>query len=208
MVDLVGRAFDKADEYRMPAMILADGMLGQMMEPVEIGEGSGGSNVEKPWAACGHNGGRKHNIVNSLYLQAADLERLVRERFARYAVIEEKEPMSESYMVDDADYVVVAYGASARVAKAAVREAREQGIKAGLIRPITLWPFPKQAMRDAAEHAKAFLCVEMSMGQMIDDVKLAIDCSRPVEFFGRTGGIIPTPAEVLENIKKLAGGEK
>ena len=208
MVDLVGRAFDKADEYRMPAMILADGMLGQMMEPVEIGEGSGGSNVEKPWAACGHNGGRKHNIVNSLYLQAADLERLVRERFARYAVIEEKEPMSESYMVDDADYVVVAYGASARVAKAAVREAREQGIKAGLIRPITLWPFPKQAMRDAAKHAKAFLCVEMSMGQMIDDVKLAIDCSRPVEFFGRTGGIIPTPAEVLENIKKLAGGEK
>ena len=208
MVDLVGRAFDKADEYRMPAMILADGMLGQMMEPVEIGEGSGGSNVEKPWAACGHNGGRKHNIVNSLYLQAADLERLVRERFARYAVIEEKEPMSESYMVDDADYVVVAYGASARVAKAAVREAREQGIKAGLIRPITLWPFPKQVMRDAAEHAKAFLCVEMSMGQMIDDVKLAIDCSRPVEFFGRTGGIIPTPAEVLENIKKLAGGEK
>ena len=208
MVDLVGRAFDKADEYRMPAMILADGMLGQMMEPVEIGEGSGGSNVEKPWAACGHNGGRKHNIVNSLYLQAADLERLVRERFARYAIIEEKEPMSESYMVDDADYVVVAYGASARVAKAAVREARKQGIKAGLIRPITLWPFPKQAMRDAAEHAKAFLCVEMSMGQMIDDVKLAIDCSRPVEFFGRTGGIIPTPAEVLENIKKLAGGEK
>ena len=102
MVDLVGRAFDKADEYRMPAMILADGMLGQMMEPVEIGEGSGGSSVEKPWAACGHNGGRKHNIVNSLYLQAADLERLVRERFARYAVIEEKEPMSESYMVDDA----------------------------------------------------------------------------------------------------------
>ena len=208
MVDLVGRAFDKADEYRRPARILADGMRGQMMEPVEIGEGSGGSNVEKPWAACGHNGGRKHNIVNSLYLQAADLERLVRERFARYAVIEEKEPMSESYMVDDAEYVVVAYGASARVAKAAVREAREQGIKAGLIRPITLWPFPKQAMRDAAEHAKAFLCVEMSMGQMIDDVKLAIDCSRPVEFFGRTGGIIPTPAEVLENIKKLAGGEK
>mgnify|MGYP000805542489 CR=1 FL=1 len=207
-VDILYNAFDKADEYRIPVMILGDGMLGQMMEPVEIGEGSGGSSVEKPWAACGHNGGRKHNIVNSLYLQAADLERLVRERFARYAVIEEKEPMSESYMVDDAEYVIVAYGASARVAKAAVREAREQGIKAGLIRPITLWPFPKQAMRDAAEHAKAFLCVEMSMGQMIDDVKLAIDCSRPVEFFGRTGGIIPTPAEVLENIKKLAGGEK
>ena len=208
MCDFVGLGWDLAFKYRTPAMILADGMLGQMMEPVEIGEGSGGSSVEKPWAACGHNGGRKHNIVNSLYLQAADLERLVRERFARYAVIEEKEPMSESYMVDDAEYVVVAYGASARVAKAAVREAREQGIKAGLIRPITLWPFPKQAMRDAAEHAKAFLCVEMSMGQMIDDVKLAIDCSRPVEFFGRTGGIIPTPAEVLENIKKLAGGEK
>ena len=208
MVDLVGHAFDKADEYRMPAMILADGMLGQMMEPVEIGEGSGGSKIEKPWATRGHNGGRKHNIVNSLYLQATDLERLVRERFERYAVIEEKEPMSESYMTEDAEYIVVAYGASARVAKAAVREARKQGVKVGLIRPITLWPFPKKVLKAAAENAKAFLCVEMSMGQMVDDVRLAIECSRPVEFFGRTGGVIPTPAEVLENIMKLTGGEK
>ena len=132
MVDLTSDAFDIGDKSRCPVMLIGDGMLGQMMEPVEIGEGSGGSSVEKPWAACGHNGGRKHNIVNSLYLQAADLERLVRERFARYAVIEEKEPMSENYMVDDAEYVVVAYGASARVAKAAVREAREQGIRLDL----------------------------------------------------------------------------
>ena len=102
----------------------------------------------------------------------------------------------------------MAYGASARVAKAAVREARKQGVKVGLIRPITLWPFPKKVLKAAAENAKAFLCVEMSMGQMVDDVRLAIECSRPVEFFGRTGGVIPTPAEVLENIMKLTGGEK
>ena len=208
MVDLISHAFDTADKYRMPAMVLADGMLGQMMEPVELPEHKDRKLPEKPWSACGHENKREHNIINSLYLTPNALEDLVRARYERYKIVEEKEQRAEEYRTEDADVIVVAYGASARVAKAAVREAREQGIKAGLIRPITLWPFPKQAMRDAAEHAKAFLCVEMSMGQMIDDVKLAIDCSRPVEFFGRTGGIIPTPAEVLENIKKLAGGEK
>ena len=109
-------------------------------------------------------------------------------------------------MTDGAEYFVVAYGATARIAKAAVKQAREQGIKVGLIRPITVWPFPKKDMLAAAENAKAFLCVEMSMGQMIDDVKLAIDCKRPVHFFGHTGGIIPTPAEVLAEIVRLTGG--
>lgn len=209
MVDLVSHAFDKADEYRMPAMILADGMLGQMMEPVEMEISDEQKPLpKKPWAVCGHNNERKHNVVNSLYLQAKDLEDLVVARFERYKVIEEKEPMVEEYLVDDAEYVLVAYGASARIAKAAVRQAREEGIKVGLIRPITLWPFPKKALQKAAAHTKAFLCVEMSMGQMVDDVRLAVDCAVPVSFFGRTGGIIPTPAEVMEQIHKLTGGNQ
>ena len=123
-------------------------------------------------------------------------------------LIEEKEPMAEEYLVDDAEYVVVAYGASARIAKAAVRQAREEGVKVGLIRPITLWPFPKKTLQKAADHTKAFLCVEMSMGQMVDDVRLAVNCAVPVSFFGRTGGIIPTPAEVLAEIHKLTGGNQ
>jgi len=208
MVDLVGKAFDMADKYRMPAMILADGLLGQMMEPVVIGDNAVTDLPKKEWAVCGHNNERKHNIVNSLYLKAADLERLIKERFERYKIIQENETMCENYLTDGAEYFVVAYGATARIAKAAVKEARAQGIKVGLIRPITVWPFPKQDMVAAAENAKAFLCVEMSMGQMIDDVKLAIDCKRPVHFFGHTGGIIPTPAEVLAEIIKMTGGDE
>ena len=115
--------------------------------------------------------------------------------------------MAEEYLADDADIIVVAYGASARVSHSAVDAARAQGIKAGLIRPITLWPFPTDVISKAATHAKAFLSVEMSMGQMVDDVKLAINCSKPVSFYGRTGGMIPTPDEILQEIIKL-GGEK
>ena len=203
MVDLVSDAFDLADQYRMPAMILADGMLGQMMEPVTLPEEGGKAPIEKPWAACGHGGKRGHNIVNSLYLTPDKLESLVKERFARYETIKEKEQRAEEYLTDDADVVVVAYGASSRVAKGAVNKARELGLKAGLVRPITLWPFPADALNRAASHAKALLAVEMSMGQMVDDVKLAINCQKPVHFFGRTGGMIPTPAEVLEQIKGL-----
>ncbi|NMP37912.1 MAG: 3-methyl-2-oxobutanoate dehydrogenase subunit VorB [Clostridiales bacterium] len=208
MADLVGHAFDTADKYRMPAMILADGMLGQMMEPVELKSGDNAAKQDKPWAACGHENKREHNIVNSLYLQANELEAKIKERFERYKIIEDNETMCDEYMMEDAEYVVVAYGASSRIARAAVREARRNGIKAGLIRPITLWPFPKKDIAAAAKNAKAFLCVEMSMGQMVDDVRLAIECSRPVSFFGHTGGIIPDPAEVLAEIEKLSGGAK
>jgi 2-oxoglutarate/2-oxoacid ferredoxin oxidoreductase subunit alpha len=206
MVDLVGKAFDMADKYRLPAMILADGLLGQMMEPVVIGDNAVTDLPKKEWAACGHNNERKHNIVNSLYLKAADLEQLIKERFERYKIIQENEAMCENYFTDGAEYIVAAYGATARIAKAAVKEARAQGIKAGLIRPITVWPFPKKDFQTAAQTADAFLCVEMSMGQMIDDVKLAIDCKLPVRFFGHTGGVIPTPAEVLAEIVKMTGG--
>lgn len=206
MVDLVMDAFDKAEEYRMPAMILADGMLGQMMEPVEIRERKDSQQKEKDWAVCGHQNKRPHNIINSLYIEPDTLEKTVLERFAKYETIKANEQRAESFMTDDADIVVVAYGACARVAKNAVRAARAMGIKAGLVRPITVWPFPTDAINKAAETAKVMLAVEMSMGQMVDDVKLAINCKRPVEFFGRTGGVIPTPNEVLDQIKKLAGG--
>ncbi len=203
MVDLISHAFDTADKYRMPAMILADGMLGQMMEPVELPEEGSVQLPEKEWAAKGHGGKRAHNIINSLYLTPEKLEELVRERFQRYEIVKRSEQMAEEYLTDDADIVLVAYGASSRVARSAVNKAREKGIKAGLVRPITLWPFPTEALNRAASHAKSFLAVEMSMGQMVDDVKLAIDCKVPVHFYGRTGGMIPTPAEVLEQIEAL-----
>ena len=208
MVDMIVKAFDKADEYRMPAMILADGLLGQMMEPVSFPEIEVQMPDKSSWAANGHGNKREHHIINSLYLTPEELERTVVERFAKYDIIKDKESDAESYMTDDAEIVVCAFGATARVVKSAVNEAREQGIKAGLIRPVTLWPFPVKQMNECTKNAKAVLCVEMSMGQMIDDVKLAINCSKPVEFFGRTGGVIPKPSEVLEEIKKYAGGSK
>lgn len=205
MVDLVGTAFDLGDKYRMPAMILADGMLGQMMEPVVIPDNPRKDLPPKPWATDGHKGKRKHNVINSLYLTPQALEQLCIERFKRYEVIKENEQRAQEYLTDDADIIVVAYGASSRVAHSAVDSAREKGIRAGLIRPITLWPFPVDALKKAAKTAKSFLCVEMSMGQMVDDVRLAIECKRPVSFFGRTGGVIPTPAEILNEIGKLGG---
>ncbi len=202
MVTLMMLAFEKAEEYRMPAMILTDGMLGQMMEPVEFPEARI-NDPDKPWATTGHKNKRERNIINSLYLQPDELETIVRERFKRYDIIKEKEPQAEEYLCEDADIVLTAYGATSRVCRSAVRMARAEGIKAGLFRPITLWPFPEKQISALSERVKAFLSVEMSMGQMVDDVKLAIECRRPVEFFGRTGGIIPTPDEVLEEIKRM-----
>ena len=211
MADLAFTAFDVADQYRTPVMILADGMLGQMMEPVVMPEPRD-EQVEKPWATTGHKHKRPHNVVNSLYLTADELERLNVERYERYAVIERDEQRAETFLVEDADVVVVAFGASARVARSAVVEARAKGGTAGLIRPITLWPFPVDALEAAVPTAKAFLTVEMNMGQMVDDVRLAVNGRRPVEFFGRTGGVIPTPVEVLAQIedlneRMLKGGE-
>lgn len=203
MVDLVSDAFDLADQYRMPSMILADGMLGQMMEPVTLPEERDTAPIEKPWAACGHEKKREHNIINSLYLTPDKLEDLVVERYKRYEIVKQKEQRAEEYLTADAEVCVVAYGASARVARSAVNQLREQGKKVGLIRPITLWPFPVDVLKKAAGHVKKMLVVEMSMGQMVDDVKLAVDCKVPVSFFGRTGGMIPTPAEVRAQTEKL-----
>ncbi len=202
IVDLMGTAFDLAEKYRMPALILADGMLGQMMEPVVLPERRD-SLPEKPWAVTGHKGQRPHNVVNSLYLTADELERLNIERFERYEVIKRDEQRAECVMTEDADIVLVAFGASSRIARSAVVHAREKGIKAGLIRPITLWPFPKDAIEATVGTAKAYLSVEMNMGQMVDDVRLVVNGRTPVEFYGRTGGVIPTPAEVLAKIEEM-----
>lgn len=199
MVDKVTEAFDMADKFRMPVMLLADGLLGQMMESVTFPEPK--TDFEpKPWAANGHGFKRKHNIINSLYLVPEELEKSIRERFKRY---EQLPTEAESYFCGDAEIVITAYGACARIAKTAVNRLRGEGVKVGLFRPITLYPFPEEEISAACENAKAVLDVEMSMGQMIDDVKLALKCSKPVHFFGRTGGVVPTPDEIINEIKAL-----
>ncbi len=207
MVDMVIKAFDKADTYRMPAMILADGLLGQMMEPVVFPEIEQKVHDKSAWAANGHKGQREHHIINSLYLTPEELEKTVVERFAKYDVIKQTETDAELYMTEDADILVCAFGATARVVKSAVNEARAMGIKVGMFRPKTVWPFPVKELQEASKNATKILSVEMSMGQMIDDIKLALNCSKPVEFFGRTGGVIPTPAEVLAKIQAMGGNK-
>ena len=205
MVDLVSIAFDLGDKYRMPAMILSDGLLGQMMEPVVMG--SEEKKVqEKPWAVSGHKNKREHNVINSLYIDPPNMEAILKARYERYAEIQENEQRCEEYLTDDADIILVAYGASARISRSAVDAARKENIKAGLIRPITLWPYPDKAILSKIGTTKVFLCVEMSTGQMVDDVKLIVNGKRDVRFYGRTGGVVPTPAEVLNEIKKIKGG--
>lgn len=205
MVDTVFRAFDLAEKYRMPAMILGDGLLGQMMEPLVFPEAKT-IGYTKPWATNGHQNIREKNIVNSLYLEASILEEKIAERFKKYEEIECAEPRTEKYLTDDADIIVAAYGASSRIVRSAVDSARQLGIKAGMIRPITLWPFPKSTFAGLVDNVMDILVVEMSMGQMVDDVRLAVNGRIPVHFYGRTGGMIPTPAAVLDEIRKIAGG--
>ncbi len=206
MASLTIKGFDLADKYRMTSMILADGTIGQMMEPITF-EDTEQKTYEKPWALTGTEEKRTHNVVNSLYLQPAELEKKNFERFEKYKTIEENEAMWEEYMMEDAELCIVAFGIASRVAKNAVVAAREAGIKVGLIRPITLWPFPTKPFAAAAEKCKAFVSVELSMGQMIEDVKLATECRRPVYLCNRAGGMIPSPDEVLEAIKNAAKGE-
>ena len=199
MADLTVKGFDLADKYRMTTMILADGTMGQMMEPVSL-DYDIKPQVEKKWATTGTRLQREHNIVNSLFLAPDELEKYNFERFERYKYIEENETMYEEYMMDDAEICIAAFGIAARVSKNAVNEARKMGIKVGLIRPITLWPFPAAPFKKAATHVKQIISVELSMGQMIEDVKLASECKIPVTLCNRTGGMIPSPEMVLEHI--------
>ncbi len=206
MASLTIKGFNLADKYLMTSMILADGTIGQMMEPISF-EDAEIETYEKPWALTGTEGKRKHNVVNSLYLKPDELEVKNFERYERYKVVEENEPMWEEYMMEDAEYCVVAFGIASRVAKNAVAAARKEGIKVGLIRPITLWPFPKKALSAAADKVKGFISVELSMGQMIEDIKLYTQCKKPVALCNRCGGMIPSPDEVLESIRKAQKGE-
>ena len=203
MADLTMLAFDLADKYRVQTMILADGTVGQMMEPVELPEASP-EEYDKPWALKGKGKG-KSKYITSLSLSPEELEQWNFNNFDKYHLIEQNEQRAEEFMMDDAEICVVAFGISARVSRNAVLAARAKGIKAGLIRPITLYPFPKDVLKKAASHVDRFISVELNMGQMIDDIKLSIDCSRPVSLCNRTGGVIVTPEEVLATIE---GGTK
>ena len=199
MYSMTIKGFELADNYRVPTMILTDGTIGQMMEPVSL-DAVEVKQFDKPWAANGQRGRDHRNIINSLSLNPEELEQWNFNRYARYEVIKEKEVMYEEFMMDDAEICVVAFGIAARVSKNAIVEARKQGIKVGMIRPITLWPFPEKALKAAAEKCKAFVSVELNMGQMIDDVKLAIECKKPVILCNRTGGMIMSPDEVVAKI--------
>ena len=205
LADFAGVAFDIGDKYRTPVMLLADGALGQMMEPVELAPEGQTVLPDKPWATNGHENKRKRNIINSLYIQPDVLEKVVLERYKRYGQIEENEIRFENYMTEDADIILVSYGITSRICKTAVGMAREKGIKAGLFRPITLWPYPKKQLMAHADQAKKFLVVELNMGQMVDDVKVSIESKKPVHFFGRTGGMMPSPADVLRAIESEGG---
>jgi len=201
MASLTVKGFDLADKYRMTAMILADGTMGQMMEPVSL-DFPEPKMIDKPWATNGTDMKREHNVVNSLFLQPDALEKTNFERYERYAYIEQNEALYEEYLMEDADICVTAFGIASRVAKNAINEARKMGIKVGMIRPITLWPFPVAPFKAAADKVKSFISVELSMGQMIEDIRLATDCKKPVTLCNRAGGIIPSPEEVLAAIIK------
>jgi len=205
LVDITMEAFEIADRYRNPVMILGDGILGQMMEPVEFKTTEIRSAPEKPWATTGARG-RQRNIINSLYIIPEDLEQFCQKLQDKYEAVAKREKRYESYFADDAEIIFAAYGSTARICKAVVDQARQEGIKAGLIRPISLWPFPDEPFRRAGEYAKAFLAVEMSTGQMVEDVRLAVNGHKPVYFYGRTGGMIPAKSQLYEEMKKILEG--
>jgi 2-oxoglutarate ferredoxin oxidoreductase subunit alpha len=209
-VDLTQEAFDLADLYRVPVMIMGDGMIGQMMEPVEFKPVEKRELPEKTWATVGTKGQRKPNVINSLFIDPQECENHNIKLFKKYDEIAAKEVKVEKYNLEDAEIVFVAYGTTARIVKNAINTLAKEGIKAGLIRPITLWPFPTQAIEEAAamDSVKALISVEMSMGQMVEDVKIAANGKKPVSFYGRTGGMIPTPAAIVEHAKKVLGGAK
>ena len=203
MADCTVKAFEIADKYRVVCMILGDGYLGQMSEPCVLPDFV--ENLpEKPWALTGKTDDRENNIALSLRLRGDDTElnRHIKEMFQNYQNIADNETMCESYMCDDAEYVLCGYGTSARVCKKAVKVLREQGVKAGLFRPITLWPFPEKEIEKACANAKKVLTVEMSMGQMVQDVKLYSGLKpKDVDFYGEPGGLIPKVDVIVEKVK-------
>jgi 2-oxoisovalerate ferredoxin oxidoreductase alpha subunit len=202
MADLTILAFELADKYRNPAVVLTDGFVGQMMEPLDLEYREIVAPL-KPWAVQGTAGTRK-NMVSSIYLEADDLEEHQRFMEAKYIRAQETETRCEQYRTEDADLIVVGYGIVSRVLRSAVDEARERGIRVGLFRPITLWPFPSNELRTAALGAEQLLVVELSNGQMLEDVRLAVNGKRRIEFYGRVGGNVPTVEELLAKIEEKA----
>ncbi len=206
-IDLMQTAFDVADQYRTPVMVLADGIIGQMMEPVEIPEGLEIKKADKPWATTGwkEGCGRDRAVINSLYIEVEELEELNDRLQARYAQIEKEEVRVEEYKLDGAEFVIYAYGTVARICKTAIAQLEKQGVKVGLVRPITIWPFPKEAVRKAIERPsiQKGLCVEISAGQMIEDVRLAVNGVKEVELLGHPGSRVPTAEEIAERIMQM-----
>jgi 2-oxoglutarate ferredoxin oxidoreductase subunit alpha len=207
MADFVELGFELAFKYRNPAMILSDGAIGQMMEKVYLSPQKERSKVVPEWATVGKPASRERNIITSLDLDSYKQEKFNHKLQEKYRKIEENEIRFEEFQTEDAEYLMVAYGSSARISQKALQLARAEGIKVGLLRPITLFPFPKQRLNELADRVKGMLSVEMSAGQMVEDVMLSVNGKVPVKHYGRMGGIIPTPEEVLENLKsKIIGG--
>ncbi|MDX1829865.1 MAG: 3-methyl-2-oxobutanoate dehydrogenase subunit VorB [Lutibacter sp.] len=208
MSDFVEDAFDIAFKYKAPVLILSDGLIGQMMEKVELKPQKQRRTDEEvikecgSWAATGRTKGRERNIITSLDLQSEKMEARVHRLMKKYEQMENEDLRFEKINCDDAEYLIVAYGSSARIAQKAVEIAREKGIKVGLLRPITLFPFPKKQLFELADQVKGMLSVELNSGQMVEDVRLSVESKIPVEHFGRTGGIIHTPEEILEALEQ------
>jgi len=205
MYELVVDAFNIADKYRTPVVVMGDGYLGQMMEAVEFRDEEPIYKADKStWAACGSELKRDHHTITSIYIEADVLEAHNNKLQAKYKEITANETRVEEYNCEGADVIVTAYGTIARIVKNVIKDAEKEGIKVGLIRPITLWPFPSASYAKYAENCKGFLCVEMSTGQMIEDVKLAVNGKNTVDFYGRTGGNVPSQAAILEEVRKIA----
>ena len=206
-VSLTQEAFDIADRYRNPVLVMGDGLIGQMMEPVDMEAAANRAPAEdleeKSWAANGHKATAEtpRAVINSLYIDPAVLEQHNLKLQAKYDAMAEAECRWQEEMLEDAEIVIVAYGTTSRIARSAMRKCREKGIRVGMLRPITLWPFPTEALQETLSTAQRYLCVEMSMGQMVDDVRLAINGQCPVDFYGRVGGMVPSVAELVEQIE-------
>jgi 2-oxoglutarate ferredoxin oxidoreductase subunit alpha len=206
IVELTREAFTIADRYRNPVILVGDGLLGQMMEPVEFLDNGDYTVFEKNWATTGTRGDGGPKVITSLELDADGLEKRNHSLQQKFAEMKREEARYETYHTEDAEIILVAYGTTARIAMNAIKHARNSGVKVGLIRPISLWPFPENPFMDTRSHAKVYISIEMSAGQMIDDIKLAVNGYAPVEFFGRTGGVVPTQEEIFLKIMTVAGG--
>jgi 2-oxoglutarate ferredoxin oxidoreductase subunit alpha len=203
LYEMTVEAFNISEKYRIITMIMGDGILGQMMEGVEFKDCEQIGSFDKSWATTGTQMKREHNVITSIYIDPEVLEDFNNKLQAKYDLISRNEIRVETYNCEDADIIVTAYGTVSRIVKNVIKQAEKEGIKVGFIRPITLWPFPEQAYQEYAEVPKAFLSVELSAGQMVQDVKLAVNGKRPVHFYGRMGGMIPTQKEILDKIKEI-----